>query len=447
LLTLIVAVPVITVALFALAYLNFTCFLEGWPLWRRNLLGLLGATVLVGPGSAAIYHRAWEVLEPAEPAHGAAQWSLANPPELRNETYNDLLVRLPDGRVWFDYLAERYMREGFWFDLARLLDPLSRSAGPQRFIAGSGWADASARHVAEQVETKSHDHVYLNGYAESVGIQSDGTLWASDKSDPNVWTADKLTQVGEDSNWRQLARGYGITSVLLLKTDGTLWRWGTNEFDLSQWPQKWPGLRAFQPYQIGSDTNWAGVYSLNGLLARKADGSVWRLLGHSNIGARDQLYRETNYDQIVTEHFSRNLGSSGAYVRDDGTLWSYGDVRSRHGAQWEFAVRQCGRETNWVAVACRWRWMVALKADGTLWQSTKDFDQRNGADFGAAATRLGIHHDWISVVDVADGVVSLAADGSLWLWPDPNIYNGTQVLLQIPKQPQFIANVFEGRRR
>ena len=446
-LPLIVAVPTLIVTLTWLAYLNFKNFRDGLPLWWRNLLVAVAAFVFIVAGSSAIYHRAWEIFEPAEPAHGAARLSLANPPELRNETYQNLLVRLPDGRVWFDYLSDRIPHAGpeIWRFLWRIMNPLPRSAGPRKFIAGSNWADASARHVEEQVEASaqgSRDTVYITGYADSIGIQADGTLWASDKSHPKIWTADRLSRFGTETNWQQFVRRFDVTSVLLLKKDGTLWRWGTNHFDFHGWPQAWPGLRAFQPYRIGADSDWTGIYSLNGFLARKADGSVRRVLGRSKAG-QDQLVRTTNYDEIVAGNVSLGgWGDWGAYIRNDGSLWLFGQLHRYDRSPPEFETLRSGQATNWVSVARNWNWMVAIQRDGTLWQWPAYGQQTLAAAFTASPTRLGIHHDWISVVGVQDGVVSLAADGSLWLWPNPSNYQYSESLLRLPKQPQFIGNVF-----
>jgi hypothetical protein len=38
-------------------------------------------------------------------------------------------------------------------------------------------------------------------------------------------------------------------------------------------------------------------------------------------------------------------------------------------------------------------------------------------------------------------VIALAADGSLWLWSDKQSY-GNNYLLKLPKQPQYLGNVF-----
>ena len=437
-LPLVLAVPAIPVALLWLAFLNFKNFRGGWPLWRRNLLGAGCAAAFIVVGSAAIYHRAWEVFEPAEPAHGPAKLSLANPPLLRSEPMGNLLVRLPDGRVWFDFLRNRFPSDGrlHWRNVWGFFNPLPFSAGPQAFIAGSNWVWASAYRVDAMAETGPHavSHV-ASYYADTVGVKADGTLWVSAKFNPLNWTPDNLIRFGDQTNWQQLVRGWALTSVWLLKQDGTLWRWGTNRLDFRGWPQKWPGLRTFQPYQIGNNADWTGLYSLGGLLlARKADGSVWRV-GNDYKTGKDQIIPATNYDGIVTE----NCGTWGAYVRHDGTLWLFGNLR---GSDSGFENLQSGRDTNWVSVARLGDWMVAIKSDGTLWQ-WHCHDLNNPAkEFTAPPTRLGIHRDWIAVAGANCGIVTLAADGSLWFWLDPEVGRYAEILMRPPKQPQFLGNVF-----
>ena len=101
---------------------------------------------------------------------------------------------------------------------------------------------------------------------------------------------------------------------------------------------------------------------------------------------------------------------------------------------------QSGMETNWVSVAVIWDFrMVALKSDGTLWKWNNHVFP---LDFTAPPTRMGIHNDWVAIVGTGNGVVSLAADGSLWYWPARNLYEWSQPLLKLPKQPRFLGNVF-----
>jgi hypothetical protein len=439
-LSLVITIPTLVITMLWLAYWNYKNFRDGWQAFRRSLLVFVGMLVFVAVSSAMIYNRAWEAFEPAEPAHGAAKLTLANPPSLSIQRYDEnMLVKLPDGRVWFDYLTygRRFEdQEGRWTEIWRQLFPaMPISGGPQRFLSGSNWVCAAAQHIDTWVEDKAHDNkrdIHVFGYAESFGVKSDGTLWVSDKSERNRWTADTLTRFGDDADWQ--AAGSGLWGqVFLLKQNGTLWQWGrgTNRFDWKQWPQNWPGLRAFQPQQIGTASDWKEFFPDNENLIKKTAGSVWRVWP----GGQSQM---TNYDQIpVQKHAGFNQW--GACVRDDGTLWAYGDLHYRN--RGEFEMIQSGSDTNWMSVAVTWEWMVALKSDGTLWK----WDFHNAVVANAVRVppiRLGIHDDWVALVGIWGGVISMAADGSLWFWPSREGYEYREALMRLPKQPRFLGYVF-----
>ncbi|MBW8863896.1 MAG: hypothetical protein JF609_03045 [Verrucomicrobia bacterium] len=440
-LPLVIAVPTLLITLLWLAYLNYKNFREGWHLWRRSVLVVLGAMFFASISSSAIYNRAWKCFEPAEPAHGAAKLSLAHPPVLRAEEYQEnLLVQLPDGRVWFDFLTSPFNDpRGRWAEIWLSLFPSPpKSSGPQRFLSGSNWVCATAGRINTWVDSKNRDgnpDLHIFGYAESYGIQPDGTLWVSDKSDQNQWTADKLTRFGNESDWQEAASSGRFSSVLLLKKNGTLWQWGrgTNRMDWNHWPQTWLGLRAFQPRQIGTDSDWKEFVGSSGSRVRKNDGTVW------GVWTGGQIH-ETNYDGIP---WQKNLDFHNrqwcAYIQKDGSLWVAGDLHFRnHG---EFETLRSGQDTNWVSVAMNWDWLVALKSDGTLWQ-WNTHGRIAALAFTAPPTRLGIHNDWVAIAGVSGGAIAMAADGSLWFWPSPEDYRYSESLLKLPKQPHLLGNVF-----
>jgi hypothetical protein len=441
----VIAIPTIIVTLLWLAYLNYKNFRPGWPLWRRNLLGFAGAFVFIVVTSMALYHRAWEVFEPAEPAHGAAKMSLTNPPALQMVQYRNLLVRLPDGRVWFDglggspyvYYDSRFRWKYLW---QMLVHPLPESIGPQQFVAGSNWVAATTEHLYFGWKVSGKEF-WASDFMETVGIQPDGTLWISEKPATNKWTPGKLQQFGSETNWRQLAQTR--TSVVLLKSDGTLWRWGgsvTNEL------HQWPGLRAFKPYQIGTNSDWQELFTLGWGFARRTDGRVWQLNVNWKTG-QDELERATNYDEIVSQTASRAGDQQTAFVRADGTLWllnRYWDEKTRQ--TMGTGILQVGKENDWRAVAVNQSRMVALKSDGSLWQwhfvNPWNMSQKQLIlTAQEPPTRLGIHRDWVALASTWEDVIALAADGSLWLWPDRDQYE-RYTLLKLPKQPEFLGNIF-----
>jgi hypothetical protein len=437
-LPLVISTPTIIFTLLWLAYLNFKNFRDGWSLWRRNILGIAWALVFTAVSSAAVYNRIWDVFEPAEPPHGSAKLTLANPPTFQIARYNNLLVRLPDGRVWFDMLGDSpydyYGGSVGWKYLWQMLaHPMPESIGPKQFLAGSNWVAATTARM-HFIWSAGKTSFSASDFMETVGIQPDGTLWISDKPETNKGTAGTLHQFGSETNWRQLAQGN--TSFVLLKTDGTLWRWGcpTNEM------HQWPGLRAFTPYQFGTNSDWQELFTLGRIFAKRTDGRVWLLDVDWKTG-KDELVRETNYDEIIPQTASSAGEQATAFVRSDGTLWvlnRYWDEKSRQTLG--TGILQVGKENDWRAVAVNQMMMVALKADGSLWR----WQFKNGNIVRAAnnpPTRLGIHNDWVAITSRWSSVIALAADGSLWLWPDKKSYDNGY-LLKLPKQPQFLGNVF-----
>jgi ABC-2 family transporter protein len=454
-LPLMITIPTIIIALLWLAYLNFKNFREGWPLWRRNLLGLATAIVFVLATTAALYHRAWEVFEPAEPPHGPAKFSLVNLPVIYHQDYeDDLLVQLPDGRVWFDRIG--YPRPQFDFqgrisfrDLIRAaITPFPSSIGPQRFVNGSNWVSAVVRHLDTSIQGTNgvQDYIHIAGFLETVGIQADGTLWVSDKSDSQIWNENPLIRFGDETNWQALSWSRPMSSVLLLKKNGTLWRWGNERYNWHDWPANWQPLRDFNPRQVGTNSDWKKI-ALNNNYLQKADGSIWSISVNTKSG-QDRISRETSWDQVDFEKIPQTLNAIyGAYVHKDGTLW-VGIERDRKGFRTStIEVFQSGAETNWVSAASSgWRMgmIVALKSDGTLWQwnyhPQQFFDVRNVLT--TLPIRLGIHNDWMSISEFPNGVGALAADGGLWFWPDWASYQYPPPLLKLPKQPKFLGNIF-----
>ena len=79
------------------------------------------------------------------------------------------------------------------------------------------------------------------------------------------------TQSGTDNNWSSIAAGfnYGIA----LKSDGSLWAWGSNsEGQLGDGTN----ISRISPVQVGTSKDWASVsVGTVHTLAIKTDGSLW----------------------------------------------------------------------------------------------------------------------------------------------------------------------------
>jgi hypothetical protein len=404
-------------------------------------LGVIGALLFILVSSALIYNRVWDMFKPVEPAHGPAIFSLSNPPKLYTE-FDGLLVHLPDGRFWFDSRKDFYQENhpGIWKQFWRFLNRLwPESAGPQQFIDGSNWVSMTAKRIYSMPS----DEVRANGYLDTVGVKSNGTLWISSKSVPEVWTGNELVQFGDETNWLQVTRSYGASfgNFMLLKNNGTLWRWGnTNHFDWGQLRTKWPSARTFTPRQFGTNSDWKEIFNGWTANARKTDGSAWIVAVDSKTGV-DIFERQTNYDQVPSKTFSWAGENQAAYIGNDGSLWICNrSAPTADGGSWQgTGFLRVGNEVNWVAVGMTRNTMVALKSDGSLWKW--NLSQKSTAETAKnPPARLGIHNDWVGLTGTWDGTISLAADGSLWFWPGPDYFQ--EALLKAPKQPYLLGNVF-----
>jgi ABC-type transport system involved in multi-copper enzyme maturation permease subunit len=439
-----IGVPALTLAIVWLAYWNFKRVLIGWPIWRRNGLVLLASLAAVIVLDSAIYNRVWELFSHNEPPHGTARLKSPQGVVFRNE-YANLVVQLPDGRVWRDGFMPTVpsvgaMLSGDW--------KLTEIVPGGRFLDGTNWTSVAF-------------------YLDVVAVQGDGSLWVSEQPEKPLmfWQQRrasqgapmKLVRFGERNDWKSVA---GVRlPVFLLKTDGTLWRWGRARGAMRT---NWPGLGAFQPVRLGTDSDWSElVCSDNQIWLRKADGRAWVAGGY--FGGHTKL-ESLQFDQDTTfvrapERDGRewrgivwgNSPRGGRFevgVRGDGTLRVRGKWRWSHSGKWEFIGTdvQLGAQSDWLAVAGTDEVVVTLKTDGSLWKW--DFhDEPVTKPNTARMERLSSHSDWVAVCQNYDGIISLAADGSLWFWHCgrqrfvPSEF-GVQPLLAPSRKPQLVGNIF-----
>ena len=466
-----VGVPVLLVTLLALTFRNFQHARTGWRMWRQNFFTLVLALLFSAIATSAIYHRVWENLTPFEPPHGAARLSQTNPASL-NTRGGEISVRLPDGKIWMSYFMAN---ENSLNPISRLLGNVKADITDGKFINGTNWLSVQ------------------RSFRELIGLKTNGSLWISEGLQGKghflngKWTINQdkmqhLVPFGTETNWNSFVPVY--TSALLVKNDGTLWRWGVTNFDFKQ--HEWPGLRTFTPYRLGTESNWAKIYEnaeyYDRTYLRKTDGGIWTW-GNTEwtTNGETRLELEPGFILQSVKHLDRERFRSVAQishglqykvgVREDGTFRIWADMRlqfKKHYGNyvWFPTDLQIGNETNWLAVAGEGEKIVALKNDGSLWlwnfhrpqreewiagPWTREYVERQIQN--TRPVRLGTHADWIAIAGDWGSVTALAADGSLWFWPlersdyyynDDANNNGSHLkpLLDMSRKPQRLGNVF-----
>tara|TARA_R110000824_G_scaffold356375_1_gene543634 strand:+ start:276 stop:1520 length:1245 start_codon:yes stop_codon:yes gene_type:complete len=245
-------------------------------------------------------------------------------------------------------------------------DLLSRSS-PVQIGALTNWAEVSTNTLT------------------SLAVKTDGTLWAwglnnngavgnNNLSNPYAEVSSPI-QIGANTNWYKVAAGDGFS--LALKTDGTMWSWGKNDSLTGKLGQNDIIYRS-SPTQIGSLTTWAVIAAGERVgLAVKTDGTIWTW-GNQNFGRLGNNVSAnagvSSPIQIgaLTNWSTPNLGSEGSFaIKTDGTLWGWssggngrlgtGDTISRS------SPVQIGSDTNWSKIASGPQFAIATKTDKTLW--------------------------------------------------------------------------------
>jgi alpha-tubulin suppressor-like RCC1 family protein len=264
-----------------------------------------------------------------------------------------------------------------------------------------------------------------------LAIQSDGTLWGwGGDGDGQLGNTAKITrsspvQVGSLTTWFYVSASSFCT--LATKTDGTLWAWGNGGSGSL-------GLNSTtsfsSPVQVGALTTWYEVakganYSS---AAIKTDGTLWTWgSGFSGrIGLGDTVARSspvqvgaltTWYE--VTSGYGNMLATT-----TDGALWTWG--RNTYGQLGlnDVADRsspvQIGALTNWAqASAGGGSFCVAVKTDGTLWSWGRNNQGQlglNDATNRSSPVQVGALSTWQKAIATSFSCFAIKTDGTLWAW-------------------------------
>ena len=268
------------------------------------------------------------------------------------------------------------------------IDTTSRSSPVQTIASGTNW---------KQVSVGGGVSGFWGGH--TAAIKTDGTLWLWGRNyggrlGDNTTTnqSSPVQTIASGTNWKQVSCGFMHTAAI--KTDGSLWLWGTG--DQGQRGDNTGGFnnqRSSPVQTICSGTNWKQV-SAGGrhTAAIKTDGSLW-LWGYNSAGGygpkTGHLGDNTTTDrsspvQTIASGTNWKQVSCGymhtAAIKTDGSLWLWGynggsgysgDVAGQLGDNTQnnrsSPVQTICSGTNWKQVSCGRYNTVAIKTDGTLW--------------------------------------------------------------------------------
>ena len=246
-------------------------------------------------------------------------------------------------------------------------------------------------------------------------------------------------QVGGDTDWNAVSQGVTQNGYffLFVKSDGGLYGVGRND-QRSQLGQNSRTYNYSSPIQIGTDTNWSGNITggVESAAAVKTTGElfVWGNNEHGMLGLNDRTHRSspTQLPGTTWSTAHNTLATHTAAmvaIKTDGTLWSWGynlgnQGRLGQGNNSEYSSpTQVGTDTTWATVAHNGTSGAAIKTNGTLWtwgyneDSTGQSGQNNQTNY-SSPKQVGTDTTWSSISGSGSGRfrAAIKTDGTLWTW-------------------------------
>jgi alpha-tubulin suppressor-like RCC1 family protein len=195
--------------------------------------------------------------------------------------------------------------------------------------------DNTIVHRSSPVQTVGAAYTWLQvscGNAFTAALKTDGTLWAWGSGSSGVLGNNAVTQrsspvqtIAFGTTWRYVSAG--LDHTIALKTDNSLWCWGSNA--LGQLGDNTITSRSSPVQTITYATNWKNAHSgYSNTFAVKTDGTlwVWGRNGNGQLGDNSITHRSSPVQTISFGNNWRNVngGTQTLALKIDGSLWSWG---------------------------------------------------------------------------------------------------------------------------
>jgi len=276
------------------------------------------------------------------------------------------------------------------------------------------------------------------GVSHIAAIKTDGTLWtwgnnASGQLGDSTQTSrsQPVQTIAPGTDWKQVACGQLFTAAI--KTDGTLWTWGSNPF--GQLGDSTQTSRSSPVQTITGGTTWQQVACGQSFTAAtKTDGTLWTwgFNGTGQLGDSTQASRSSPVQTIALGTNWKQVSAGSIHtvaVQADGTLWTWGrnnlgQLGDSTQTDRSIPIQTIVGGTNWNQVACGGNFTSAITKDGTLWTWGDNVwgqlgDSSNNSTVPARSfpvQTIAFGTNWQQVACGQNFTSAIKNDGTLWTW-------------------------------
>ena len=242
--------------------------------------------------------------------------------------------------------------------------------------------------------------------------------------------ATPVTTTAGGTNWKQVSLGYEHSAAI--KTDGTLWLWGSGNF-LGNGDTVNNKSTPITTFAGGND--WKQVsLSRGGSFAIKTDGTLWSWGFYTVTGNNAPFsYISTPVTTFAGGNDWKVVAGSAfhvAAIKTDGTLWLWGEDQNGDLGHTTFntaltPITTFAGGNDWKEVSLGRQHTAAIKTDGTLWtwggngynpDGQLGINDTTFVDKSTPVTTFVGGTNWKSVASGASHVAAIKTDGTLWTW-------------------------------
>ena len=259
------------------------------------------------------------------------------------------------------------------------------------------------------------------------GAKNDGRLGINDAGNGAV--NDQVTTFAGGTNWKQVSSGPRYSTGI--KTDGTLWVWGNNEFVQLGTNDNNTITRYTPVTTFAGGNNWKQVSSLGyHTAAIKTDGSlwIWGNGGSGVLGNNNTTNRSTPVTTFTGGNNWKSVSATGGHtlaIKTDGSLWGWGNFdggrlgNGENNGSSVVPITIFGGGSGWKSVSAAYP-SAAIKADGSLWTwGQNEFGQLGinaSGNRNTPVTTFAGGNNWKQVAVGGGHITAIKTDGSLWTW-------------------------------
>ena len=249
----------------------------------------------------------------------------------------------------------------------------------------------------------------------------------------NITRSIPSTTFAGGTNWKQVSTGYNHTAAI--KNDGSLWTWGWNDVgQLGNNKIGYPANSVSTPITtFAGGNNWKQVsVTRGGTYAIKTDGTLW-VWGSNNFGSlgiNDNSNFTTKNTPVTTFVGGTNWKqvSSTTAIKTDGSLWvwgynAFGQLGTNNTNEARVPVTTFIGGNDWKIVGGGYRHRTAIKNDGSLWVWGNNAQGQLGVNDTTnrliPVTTFAGGNDWKTIGNLSGSTEATAAvktDGTLWVW-------------------------------